>query len=98
MLAQRTLFDQFDAPRPPAQEPQSLPRPRAQQAVAAPVTARREIYTGTAARMLGLSAKTINKMCEEGTLRSWRFEPFGWWRIDYDAVMELRDKLRPDFT
>lgn len=48
-----------------------------------------EVTVGTAARILGVSVWTIERMCEEGKLRARRIGERGWWRIDYASVLEV---------
>jgi len=51
-----------------------------------------EISTGAAARLLGLSQKTIQRMCEDGTLRARKDPRSGYWRIDYESLDEYRSQ------
>lgn len=53
------------------------------------MTLPQEVTAGTAARILGLSTDTIERLCEEGKLRGRRIGERGWWRIDYASVIEL---------
>jgi len=53
-----------------------------------------EINVGTAARILKVSPDTVNRLCDEGTLRAWRVPPRGWWRIDFDSVMTFLQMTR----
>jgi excisionase family DNA binding protein len=53
-----------------------------------------EVTAGTAARILGVSPRTIENMCEEGKLRARRIGERGWWRIDYASVIEVLNASR----
>ena len=56
--------------------------------------ASKEISAGTAARILRRSSKTINRLCEAGQLEAVRIPPRGWWRIDFDSVIDFRERQR----
>ncbi len=53
-----------------------------------------EVTVGTAARILKLSYDTVNRLCEEGILRARRVMPRGWWRIEYDSLIEYGSRIR----
>lgn len=54
----------------------------------------KEVRTGTAARILRVSQKTIARLCEEGTLRARRVTGQGWWLIDYDSLVLYAARIR----
>ena len=47
-----------------------------------------EVTVKTAARILNVSHDTVARLCEAGTLRARRITERGWWRIEYDSVIE----------
>jgi len=57
-------------------------------------TSSKEISTGTAARILRVSQPTVERLCEEGRLDARRIPPRGWWRIDFDSVIDFRERQR----
>lgn len=52
-----------------------------------------EVTVGTAVRVLRLSKRTVIRMCESGKLRARRLGEFGWWRIDYDSLIDVKQNL-----
>ncbi len=52
-----------------------------------------EKSAGLAARILGISRKTINRMCAAGELRARRIPPRGHWRIDYESIIAMLDRM-----
>lgn len=47
-----------------------------------------EVTVSTAARILRVSHDTVARLCESGTLKARRITNHGWWRIDYDSLIE----------
>ena len=47
-----------------------------------------EVTVSTAARVLKVSHDTVARLCEAGTLRARRITERGWWRIEYDSLIE----------
>ena len=43
----------------------------------------------TAARLLGISRRTVQCMLEDGRLKGWRVRPRGWWKISREALTRL---------
>ena len=43
----------------------------------------------TAARLLGISRRTVQCMLEDGRLKGWRVPPRGWWKISREALARL---------
>ena len=43
----------------------------------------------TAARLLGISRRTVQVMLQEGRLKGWRVPPRGWWKISREALAQL---------
>jgi len=52
-----------------------------------------EVTTGVAARLLQVSQDTVTRLCQEGILRSRRVRRTGWHLIDYNSVIEYRNKI-----
>ena len=43
----------------------------------------------TAARLLGISRRTVQVMLQEGRLKGWRVPPRGWWKISRESLARL---------
>ena len=43
----------------------------------------------TAARLLGISRRTVQVMLQDGRLKGWRVPPRGWWKISREALARL---------
>jgi excisionase family DNA binding protein len=56
------------------------------------LTDKRELTTGTVARMLRVSADTVLRFIEQGDLVARKVGPRGWYRIEYDSVVEFMDR------
>lgn len=46
-----------------------------------------------AARMLGVSTRTVQRLAEAGVLRGWRFGRASWWRFDRSDLERLTQDL-----
>jgi hypothetical protein len=51
-----------------------------------------EVTAGTAARILGRPIAEIERLCQDGELRARRIGERGWWRIEYESVLEVLNK------
>ena len=47
----------------------------------------------TAARLLGISRRTVQVMLQEGRLKGWRVPPRGWWKISREALARLGSQI-----
>ena len=54
-----------------------------------------EVTVKMAARELNVSHDTVARLCEAGALRARRISERGWWRIEYDSVVEYKASLLP---
>ncbi len=63
-----------------------------------PANESKEIFVGQAASILKVSRNTVERLCEEGTLRARRFPDRGWWRIERDSVVEHRERVAREVT
>lgn len=52
----------------------------------------KQLTTGAAARLMGVSQCTVIRLCESGAFKAWRVSEKGWWRIDGAALAEYIDK------
>ena len=47
------------------------------------------VNVATAARLLGISRRTVQVLLQEGRLKGWRVPPRGWWKISREALAQL---------
>jgi len=48
--------------------------------------------TGAAARLMRVSQSTVQRLCEDGSLRAWRPTDRGWWRVEVASVRQWLSK------
>jgi excisionase family DNA binding protein len=53
-----------------------------------------EVSVSTAARILRTSVDTVRRLIDSGDLVASRWTSRGWYRLDYDSVIELMKKNR----
>ena len=51
------------------------------------------VNVATAARLLGISRRTVQVMLQEGRLKGWRVPPRGWWKISREALARLGSQI-----
>ncbi len=47
------------------------------------------VSVATAARLLGVSRRTVQCMLEDGRLKGWRLRPRGWWHVHRESLARL---------
>jgi excisionase family DNA binding protein len=52
-----------------------------------------EISSRAAARILRVSQTTVYRLIEDGSIKGWQLKAGGWWRIEYDSVIDYRAKI-----